>query len=89
MAHYLICYDIANPKRLHKVHRRAVSHALFVQYSVYYLNGDKDQLKLVLDEIQEVINNAEDDVRAYSVTSLSDAILLGKAWLPSEVYLSS
>lgn len=87
MAHYLICYDIANPKRLGRVHRRAVKHALFVQYSVYYLHGDKVKLQAMLDEIQAVIDDAEDDVRAYTVAPLKDALQLGRSWLPDDVLL--
>lgn len=84
MAHYLVCYDIADPKRLAKVHRRAVSHAAFVQYSIYYLKGSQDDLENMLTDIREVINESLDDVRAYSVTPLSEAIQKGVAWLPED-----
>lgn len=87
MAHFLVCYDIANPKRLGRVHRRAVSHAQFVQYSVYYLHGTQLQLQAMLDDIQEVINDAEDDVRAYTTSPLKEAIHLGCSWLPDDIVL--
>ncbi len=87
MAHYLICYDIADPKRLVRVHRRAVRHAAFLQYSVYYLNGSSDQLQNMLSEIQDVIDNDEDDVRAYTVEPLTDAIQIGTSWLPEDILL--
>jgi len=88
MAHYLICYDIANPRRLGRVHRCAVRHALFVQYSVYYLHGSKQQLAALLDEISAEIDNAEDDVRAYTIAPLQDATLIGRSWLPPEILLA-
>lgn len=87
MAHYLICYDIANPKRLGKVHRRAVSHAVFVQYSVYYLRGDQAQLQAMLDDIEAVIDAGADDVRAYTVSPLAEATQVGQSWLPGDVVL--
>ncbi len=87
MAHYLICYDIADPKRLAKVHRRTVSSATFVQYSVYYFQGSQVELKAVLDDLQSVICNAEDDIRAYAIASIKEAILRGKSWLPDDLYL--
>jgi CRISPR-associated protein Cas2 len=87
MAHYLICYDIANPRRLGRVHRRAVRHAMFVQYSVYYLNGSEKELHEMLDEISEEIDPEEDDVRAYPVEPLKNAIQIGQAWLPDEILL--
>lgn len=87
MGHYLVCYDIANPRRLGKVHRRAVNHAAFVQYSVYYLRGDQSDLDNMLADIQDVINDAEDDVRAYSVAPLKEAIQKGVTWLPEGILL--
>lgn len=87
MAHYLICYDIANPKRLGKVHRCAVKHALFVQYSIYYLEGNKVKLQAMLDELQMLIKQDEDDIRAYTITPLKEAIQLGQSWLPDDLVL--
>ena len=87
MAHYLVCYDIANPKRLGKVRRRAVHYATFVQYSVYYLDGEREDLERMLCEIAEVIDVSQDDVRAYCVTPLTLAIQKGKSWLPEGIYL--
>lgn len=87
MANYLICYDIADPKRLAKVHRRTVNSAIFVQYSVYFFQGSQVELQSVLDDLQSVINNAEDDIRAYSIASIKEAIIRGKTWLPDDLYL--
>ena len=87
MGHYLICYDIADPKRLGKVHRRAVRHAAFVQYSVYYLNGTPAQLNDMLSDIEEVINENLDDVRAYTVAPLNESIQVGTAWIPEDILL--
>lgn len=88
MAHYLICYDIANPKRLGKVHRRIVKHAAFVQYSVYYFNGAKEDLDELLIELEMLIEDKEDDIRAYSVEPLKRAIQVGRSWLPEGILLS-
>jgi CRISPR-associated protein Cas2 len=87
MAHYLICYDIANPKRLGRVHRRTVKRALFVQYSVYYLQGEKESLMELLGELEKIIHPTEDDIRAYKVESLKGAVQLGRSWLPDEITL--
>ena len=87
MSHYLICYDIADPKRLGKVHRRAVKHAACVQYSVYYLNGTTGQLNDMLSDIEEVIDDSLDDVRAYTVAPLRESIQVGVAWIPEDILL--
>lgn len=87
MAHYLICYDIASPKRLGKVHRRILRHAIFVQYSVYYLKGNKKALDAALEDIRDVLDEQQDDVRAYTVAPPDDAVQLGNSWLPDDVLL--
>jgi CRISPR-associated protein Cas2 len=89
MAHYLICYDIANPKRLAKVHRRTVAFAMFVQYSVYYFEGSHETLKAALEDLQAVIDENADDIRAYSIAPLPDAIRMGISWLPEGILVSS
>ena len=87
MSHFIICYDIANPRRLSRVHRRVVNHARFVQCSVYYLEGSRKDLQAMLDEIEQEINPMEDDVRAYAIAPLDEAICLGKPLLPDQIYL--
>jgi CRISPR-associated protein Cas2 len=87
MGHFIVCYDIANPKRLGRVHRRAVSHARFVQYSVYYREGTQNDLQAMLDDIEKEINPKEDDVRAYAVAPLEEAICLGQPWMPDDIRL--
>ncbi|MDF1589021.1 MAG: CRISPR-associated endonuclease Cas2 [Gammaproteobacteria bacterium] len=87
MAHYLVCYDIADPRRLGRVHRRMVKHAVFIQLSVYYLKGDKKDLNNLLDELQHLMDERYDDIRAYQVKPLSEALQIGCAWLPDGLNL--
>lgn len=85
MTHYLVCYDIANPKRLGRVHRRILKHAVFVQLSVYYLQGNERALAALLADLQEVIDEDYDDVRAYAVRPLSEAVHIGCPWVPEGI----
>ncbi|MEX0618075.1 MAG: CRISPR-associated endonuclease Cas2 [Pseudohongiellaceae bacterium] len=87
MAHYLVCYDIADPRRLGRVHRRIIKHAMFIQLSVYYLQGDRQALEALLNDLQDVIDEGYDDVRAYAVRPLSDALQIGCPWLPEGIGL--
>ena len=87
MAHYLICYDIANPKRLGRVHRKVIKHALFIQFSVYYLQGNRRELDALLSDLQDVIDESYDDIRVYPVEPLSNSWQIGVSWLPEEVGL--
>jgi len=64
---HIICYDIADPKRLNSVHRFLKKHAVPIQYSVFMALVNKQGLDRLLIEIQSMIEEEEDDVRAYPV----------------------
>lgn len=86
MAHYLICYDIADPKRLGKIHRFITKHAVFIQFSVYYLEGGKKELAKLLDDVNLLIDKNCDDVRAYTVRPFDNAVQIGTPWLPEGIH---
>lgn len=79
---HLICYDIADPKRLSRVHRCVSKKAHQVQYSVYHLIADLEEIDELLGELEYIINSKEDDVRVYRIPPLEEAEWLGPAWLP-------
>ncbi|NLN92536.1 MAG: CRISPR-associated endonuclease Cas2 [Candidatus Hydrogenedens sp.] len=59
---YLVCYDIANPKRLQKIHRIMCSYGDPWQYSVFHcFLKDIDRVRLQKD-LSNVIHNKEDQV---------------------------
>jgi hypothetical protein len=53
----------------------------------YYLQGDHNDLAALLGDLQDVIDERRDDVRAYSVRPLSEAQQIGCPWLPEGVGL--
>ena len=87
MNHFLVCYDIANPRRLQKVHRTVVAVALPVQYSVYYLPGTLADARALLQQLKPLLKHGEDDVRIYTIESLTRAHQLGRLWYPEGLYL--
>ncbi len=62
---FLICYDIADTKRLGKLHRMIVKQALMVQYSVYYVEECVAAMRELEQAITEIIDPRWDDVRIY------------------------
>ena len=64
---FLICYDIANPRRLGRIHSHLKRHALPLQYSVYYYHASEHQLQLRLQELRALMDEHADDIRAYPV----------------------
>lgn len=82
---WLVAYDIANPRRLARVHRYLKRHAIPVQYSVFVLHADQIMLEGVLDAIAKRIAPNEDDVRAYHLPRRCEVVFLGKQCLPDGV----
>ena len=84
---YLIAYDIANPKRLARVHRILKKQGLPVQYSVFTLVSKRPALLRLMAKIEEQICAGEDDVRCYRLPENSDISSLGKQYFPEDVML--
>lgn len=84
---YLICYDIADPKRLSRVHRLLSRYAVPVQYSVFTARLNKPDLMKLLAEVQKRINPREDDVRAYTLPERCEATAMGVQFFPEGVML--
>ncbi len=84
---YLICYDIADPARLRRVHRFLRRHAYPLQYSVFVALMPEWRLVGLLADLAHYIDRRYDDVRAYPVPLRADAVLLGRSELPPGVLL--
>jgi len=64
---YMIVYDIADPKRLSKVHRMMKNNGLPVQKSVFFYYGNEKSTNILLDKINAAMDPDEDDLRAYPI----------------------
>ncbi len=82
---WLIAYDICDPRRLGRVHRLLKKEALAVQYSIFYYEGNTEQLTCLLQNIEERINRKVDDVRAYPIPEKMHYNSLGKSALPEGI----
>lgn len=69
---WLVTYDIANPRRLARLHRFMVKQATPIQYSVFHFEGSPGEMGRLIKEIEAYIDPRADDVRAYALpTELS------------------
>ena len=84
---YLIAYDIANPRRLGKVHRILKKQGLPVQYSVFTVVMKRPRLLRLLERIEQEIEDVEDDVRCYRLPSNTETATLGRQYFPEDVML--
>lgn len=77
LQHYLLCYDIADKRRLAKVHRVVTKVMLQVQYSVYYAETMPYTIKQLAQQLEKLIDPKNDDIRIYGIESLATATRLG------------
>jgi CRISPR-associated protein Cas2 len=84
---YLIAYDIADPRRLLRVHRLLKTEGLPVQYSVFTVVMKRPRLLRFLERIGERIDLTEDDVRCYRLPDKTAADILGRQYFPNDVML--
>lgn len=82
---FVIAYDIADPRRLARVHRFLVREAFPVQYSVFLGTFSPRGLNAVLEGLAAIIHPREDDVRAYPLPSRPQIESLGRPVLPDGV----
>lgn len=85
---WLVCYDIASPRRLRRVHAFLKKHALPVQYSVFLIETDRAGLEDLLDGLRERIHPKRDDVRAYRLPRRTWYRSLGAPTLPRGLLLA-
>ena len=65
---YLVCYDIANTKRLQKLARALEKIMIRVQYSVFVAPAaSQSTLFEIIGTINDIINEQSDDVRIYTI----------------------
>lgn len=84
---YLIAYDIADPLRLGRLHRHVKMNAIPVQYSVFTAWLDRAQVETLAEEIEAIIDSAEDDVRIYPLTRAPTVKILGNCRIPEGISL--
>jgi CRISPR-associated protein Cas2 len=89
MREYIICYDIRNPKRLNRLHRYLLKHAIPIQYSVFLFSGDDRNLQRCLDAAAPLIDPKEDDLRTYPLPARGLKVRMGRPTLPEGILWSS
>lgn len=83
---WMICYDIADPRRLQRVHRIIRRQAIAVQYSVFVAPFTDQEVDALLQLVKAEIDPTEDDVRAYPIKA-DGAVAWGPDWIGEEMYL--
>ena len=65
---FLICYDIADEKRVGKIGKLVEKNAMRIQRSVYfYEQVTKEELTLLLEKVLVILDEEADDLRVYNI----------------------
>lgn len=89
MPYHLVCYDIADPRRLARLHRFLKKRALAIQYSVFLLHADRRAADALMHEAAQLIDEDADDLRCYRLPRRGLAVRLGRAVLPQGIHLTA
>lgn len=82
---WILAYDIADPRRLVRVHRRMSQFATPLEYSVFWLEGtENDYMRCVLAIVPLLALDA-DDLRAYPVPARGLRVRVGVRVLPAGI----
>jgi len=84
---FLLAYDIADPKRLVRVHRACRQWGVPVQYSVFLVPLTQVQIDELLAELEALIDDDLDDIRLYPLPGRLEIEALGRRGLPDDVAL--
>ncbi len=76
--HYLIAYDIREPKRLRKVHYYISKKAMALQRSVFLVKADKSDIKKIAIALLERADTQKDDIRLYPLQGVNKMWVAGK-----------
>ena len=84
---YLIAYDITDPRRLRRLHRRLRADGIWMQQSVFLVRGDTRDIDRLMDELEHYVDQRDDDLRAYPVPAPGDIWLRGHSAVDGPVLL--
>ena len=80
---YLVAYDIADSKRLYKVHKQVEAYAIGGQKSFYECWLTAHEFAKFKDELTALMDNIEDRIFIYQLHQDTTPELFGKARLQS------
>ena len=86
--HWIVAYDIADPRRLKRVHRYLARRGEALQYSVFSVWLDETGMDRLMSGLARLIDPDQDDVRAWVVPPRAAVEVIGNGRLPGGVMLA-
>jgi CRISPR-associated protein Cas2 len=84
---WLVSYDIADPRRLMRVHRALKKEGTPMQYSVFWVQASRARMGAIMAQLATLIDERADDVRAYPIPQEAWSVSLGNSMLPAGILI--
>lgn len=81
----LVCYDIRDKRRLGRIHRCMTRWGLPLQYSVFYCQLTSKGRRQLEQQLRELMDERQDDIRIYGIKSYEDIQFAGRQPLPTGI----
>lgn len=85
LSRYLVTYDIAHPRRLARVFRCLKREGVPMQYSVFMVETSAVKMGQIMGRLGKLIEEREDDVRAYRLPDNGWYVSMGASILPDDL----
>jgi CRISPR-associated protein Cas2 len=86
---WLVCYDIADKRRLSRVHKILKREGATVQYSAFSVRASATGVDQLLTRIKAEIDQRADDVRAYHLPESCEVWMLGAQAMPEGIMIEA
>ncbi|MHB8353864.1 MAG: CRISPR-associated endonuclease Cas2 [Burkholderiales bacterium] len=84
---WLAAYDIADSRRLQRVHRYLKTEGIPVQYSVFLVQASPARMGQIRIKLASLVNPRRDDIRIYPIPADLDLVSLGRSTWPTGIQL--
>lgn len=84
---WLVAYDIADSRRLQRVHRYLKTEGIPVQYSVFLVQASPARVGQIRIKLATLVNPRRDDIRIYPIPVDLDLVSLGRSAWPAGIQL--
>ena len=86
-ASWIVCYDMADPRRLARIFKLLKAHGIPLQYSVFLIEASSQEMAQLEEKICQLINRTEDDVRVYRLPAGPHRVILGQPLIPAGILI--
>lgn len=86
---YLIAYDVREPRRLRRIHRRLRREGVAMQESVFLVQRTERDIATLMNELAGIIDRHQDDLRAYPIRDPGESWLRGQGLLDGGLLAAS